>query len=213
MVGDKVIKMPQCVEFLLVAVFAAYLSPSARAFTVLNSRLGWRSSSQIIPNLGGFSNPRHSHERGNVLESDSLGDEAHDLGCIDENHSSSWAEIGLPSWLCDRLMALGFEKPSRIQSAVIPSIMSGKDVVVQAETGSGKTFCYLLPALARLDRDKTTTQAIIVVPTRELALQVFVTFGIRNRLSKHLSTLLISIRFQVWQNSSRGVGAQKSEPA
>jgi len=54
----------------------------------------------------------------------------------------------------------------------LPTLLSGKDAIVQAETGSGKTLAYLLPILSAIDRQRTTTQAIIVVPTRELGLQV-----------------------------------------
>jgi superfamily II DNA/RNA helicase len=58
------------------------------------------------------------------------------------------------------------------QEAAVPTLLSGQDAIVQAETGSGKTLAYLLPILSAMDRDRTATQAIVVVPTRELGLQV-----------------------------------------
>jgi superfamily II DNA/RNA helicase len=80
----------------------------------------------------------------------------------------------LPSWLLQRCQDLGYIHPTRIQTAALDVILDENkpDVVIQAETGSGKTLCYLLPTLAAVDPTRSTVQAILVVPTRELGLQV-----------------------------------------
>lgn len=80
----------------------------------------------------------------------------------------------LPLWLLQRCHDLGYTYPTRIQKAALDAILDPDkpDVVVQAETGSGKTLCYLLPCLAAVDPARSTVQAMIVVPTRELGLQV-----------------------------------------
>ena len=87
--------------------------------------------------------------------------------------STTWEELGsLPKWLLDRTRALGFETPSSVQSAALPAILRGSDAIVQAQTGSGKTLAYLLPIIAAIDRQRVATQAVVIVPTRELGLQV-----------------------------------------
>ncbi len=65
-----------------------------------------------------------------------------------------------------------FNKPTEIQQAVIPTIIAGKDVLALAQTGSGKTLAFGLPLLNSIKHDVNELQAIIIVPTRELASQV-----------------------------------------
>ena len=67
----------------------------------------------------------------------------------------------------------GFEKPSAIQSKSIPKIISGKDIIAQAQSGTGKTGSFAIGTLSRVDETKRATQVLILVPTRELAEQVF----------------------------------------
>jgi ATP-dependent RNA helicase RhlE len=83
--------------------------------------------------------------------------------------------LGLGPPLTDTLRRLGFDSPTPIQEQAIPFILAGRDVVGSAETGSGKTAAFLLPAMARLLRGKNAgaTRVLILVPTRELAMQVF----------------------------------------
>ena len=69
--------------------------------------------------------------------------------------------------------ALGFNVPTPIQRETIPVLLSGADVVGQAQTGTGKTLAFGLPLVERLDRDSAKVQGIVLVPTRELADQVF----------------------------------------
>ena len=66
----------------------------------------------------------------------------------------------------------GFEEPTPIQFAAIPPLLEGRDVVGQAQTGTGKTAAYALPMLQRIDPARQTVQAFVLVPTRELANQV-----------------------------------------
>ena len=74
--------------------------------------------------------------------------------------------------LCQALARQGIHKPTHIQQAAIPLVQAGRDVIASAETGSGKTLCYLLPLLMRLDQQNIKPQALILTPTHELAAQV-----------------------------------------
>lgn len=84
----------------------------------------------------------------------------------------SFADLGLVDVLVDRLSALGYETPTPIQARAIPTLLEGKDVVGLAQTGTGKTAAFALPILQKIDPSNTKTQAIVLAPTRELALQV-----------------------------------------
>lgn len=84
----------------------------------------------------------------------------------------SFAELDLPQFLQDTLSKVGYEKPSPIQQATIPVLLKGGDVVGMAQTGTGKTAAFALPILAKIDLTKSHTQALVLCPTRELAIQV-----------------------------------------
>jgi ATP-dependent RNA helicase DeaD len=84
----------------------------------------------------------------------------------------SFAQLGLPSEIYGTLAALGYETPSPIQAACIPHLLAGRDLLGEAQTGTGKTAAFALPLLARLDLADTRPQALVLTPTRELALQV-----------------------------------------
>ena len=86
---------------------------------------------------------------------------------------NKFAELGLRSALVGALAAQGIENPTEIQEKMIPAVMEGKDVIGRSETGSGKTLAYLLPIFEKIDMDVKGTQAIILTPTHELAVQVF----------------------------------------
>jgi ATP-dependent RNA helicase DeaD len=83
-----------------------------------------------------------------------------------------FASLGLSSDVLKAVERLGFEETSPIQSAAIPLIMAGHDVVGQSETGSGKTAAFCIPAIERVDPAKHSVQVLILAPTRELATQV-----------------------------------------
>ncbi|MFT2009445.1 DEAD/DEAH box helicase [Pontibacter sp. 13R65] len=85
---------------------------------------------------------------------------------------SSFNELNLKPALLQRLQELTFHTPTPIQQEAIPVLLQGQDVAGQAETGSGKTAAYGLPILQNIDTDLQQVQALVVVPTRELAVQV-----------------------------------------
>src|SRR5690625_81415 len=88
--------------------------------------------------------------------------------------STAFPELGLRPELLRALSELGYEEPTPIQLAAIPTLLGGVDVVGQAATGTGKTAAFALPVLHRLaERESgTAPQALVLVPTRELAAQV-----------------------------------------
>ncbi|KAE8717200.1 DEAD-box ATP-dependent RNA helicase 47A [Hibiscus syriacus] len=99
--------------------------------------------------------------------------------------AKSFSEFGLPHLLLERLDAAGFTVPTDVQSAAVPTIIKGHEVVLQSYTGSGKTLAYLLPILSEVgplkkkspDGDgvsgkKKEIDAVIVAPTRELGMQI-----------------------------------------
>jgi ATP-dependent RNA helicase DeaD len=85
---------------------------------------------------------------------------------------SGFVPFGLGAPLLEGLEALGFREPSPIQKAAIPELLLGRDLVGQAQTGTGKTAAFGLPLLARLDLNQRIPQVLVLTPTRELALQV-----------------------------------------
>lgn len=84
----------------------------------------------------------------------------------------TFAELGIAAPILQAVQALGYETPSAIQAATIPHLLAGRDVLGQAQTGTGKTAAFALPLLSRLDLTKTGPQILILTPTRELAIQV-----------------------------------------
>lgn len=83
-----------------------------------------------------------------------------------------FSELGLSDAVLKSLKDVGYEIPSAIQAATIPILLEGKDVVGLAQTGTGKTAAFALPILSRLDLSQKSPQALVLAPTRELALQV-----------------------------------------
>jgi len=81
-------------------------------------------------------------------------------------------ELGLDSSLVQVVADLGYETPTPIQESAIPALLTGRDVVGLAQTGTGKTAAFALPILQGVDTDARHTQALVLAPTRELALQV-----------------------------------------
>ena len=85
---------------------------------------------------------------------------------------TNFDELGLDDNLVNRVKALGYETPSPIQENAIPALVSGRDVVGLAQTGTGKTAAFALPMIQKIDTSLQQTQALVLAPTRELALQV-----------------------------------------
>jgi len=90
-----------------------------------------------------------------------------------EAPSLRFSDLGLPESLMQALVAVGYESPSPIQAATIPPLLLGRDVLGQAQTGTGKTAAFALPVLARIaQRPAGAPGALVLAPTRELAIQV-----------------------------------------
>ncbi|HVE72252.1 MAG TPA: DEAD/DEAH box helicase [Thermoanaerobaculia bacterium] len=85
---------------------------------------------------------------------------------------SAFAALGLRPEIVETLTALGYEAPTPIQERTIPLLLSGKDLIGQAQTGTGKTAAFALPILEKIDPKLKKTQALVLTPTRELAMQV-----------------------------------------
>ena len=85
---------------------------------------------------------------------------------------SSFAELALSEPLQKALADVGYETPSAIQAATIPALIEGRDVLGQAQTGTGKTAAFALPILAQLQASSKKPQVLVLAPTRELAIQV-----------------------------------------
>ncbi|WP_307861621.1 DEAD/DEAH box helicase [Nocardioides xinjiangensis] len=95
----------------------------------------------------------------------------------------TFSDLGLSAEVLKALADVGYESPSPIQARTIPPLLEGRDVVGLAQTGTGKTAAFALPILSRLDREQKTPQALVLAPTRELALQVSEAF---ERYAAHL---------------------------
>jgi ATP-dependent RNA helicase DeaD len=111
------------------------------------------------------------------------------LSSLYETPSLSFSDMGLAAPLLQAVSDAGYEIPTPIQQELIPQMLAGKDVVGQAQTGTGKTAAFALPLLTMLKVDKTKSpQILVLAPTRELAIQVaeaFETYG------KHIRDLRI----------------------
>ena len=100
-----------------------------------------------------------------------------------EPTTPTFSELGLGDAVLKALRDVGYESPSAIQAATIPPLLEGRDVVGLAQTGTGKTAAFALPILDRLDLRQKSPQALVLAPTRELALQVCEAF---ERYASHL---------------------------
>ena len=85
---------------------------------------------------------------------------------------ADFSSLGLPGPLLAALAEVGYETPSPIQAQAIPLLLQGRDLLGQAQTGTGKTAAFALPLLARIDPKLKNPQLLVLAPTRELALQV-----------------------------------------
>jgi len=90
---------------------------------------------------------------------------------------ATFGDLGLPASVLTALERLGYETPTGIQLQTIPPLLEGHDVLGHAPTGTGKTAAFALPLVARIDPSQRAVQALVLVPTRELALQVAEAFA------------------------------------
>ena len=86
--------------------------------------------------------------------------------------TTAFATLGLGTGLVQTVTALGYTQPTPIQAKAIPELLAGRDVLGQAQTGTGKTAAFALPMLQLLDMQGTGVQGLVLAPTRELAIQV-----------------------------------------
>lgn len=85
---------------------------------------------------------------------------------------NKFSKLGLSEELTEYLTELGIKEPTPIQEQAIPIVFEGKDLIGQAQTGTGKTFAFLFPILEKINLELPHTQALVVAPTRELAIQI-----------------------------------------
>src|SRR3954467_2142315 len=85
---------------------------------------------------------------------------------------SAFAALGLSAPVLEALEDVGYESPSPIQEQAIPELLQGRDVIGQAQTGTGKTAAFGLPMVQFVDPDAPDVQALVLTPTRELCIQV-----------------------------------------
>ena len=101
----------------------------------------------------------------------------------EQDQQVGFADLGIDTRVLRALADVGYESPSPIQAATIPALLSGRHVVGLAQTGTGKTAAFAVPILSQLDLRRKKPQALVLAPTRELALQVSEAF---ERYAAHL---------------------------
>ena len=128
-----------------------------------------------------------------VPDSNELVNSSSEVESTDESSKavSGFAGFGLPDSLLEALESCGYEQPSPIQAASIPELMLGRDLLGQAQTGTGKTAAFALPLLARIDLEARLPQVLVLAPTRELAIQVSEAFQRYASCTKGLHVLAL----------------------
>jgi ATP-dependent RNA helicase DeaD len=102
----------------------------------------------------------------------------------------TFADLQIHPAVLQAVADVGYESPSAIQAATIPPMLAGSDVVGLAQTGTGKTAAFAIPILSKIDTSSRITQALVLAPTRELALQVAEAFS---RYGAHLPVNVLPI--------------------
>jgi len=102
---------------------------------------------------------------------------------VKSKNGIEFEDLGLKRELLKGIFEMGYEKPSPIQEESIPYALVGRHILARAKNGTGKTASFLIPSIEKVDTTKEHVQALILVPTRELALQ---TSAVIKKLSKHL---------------------------
>src|SRR3989337_679877 len=91
---------------------------------------------------------------------------------MEKTEEIKFTDLGLSKEALQAVSSMGFEEPTPIQAKTIPILLKGKDAIGQAQTGTGKTAAYGIPIVEKIDPRNFMVQAIILTPTRELAIQV-----------------------------------------
>jgi ATP-dependent RNA helicase DeaD len=120
---------------------------------------------------------------------------------------TTFQEMGISEPIIRAITDMGFEEASPIQEKAIPIALMGKDIIGQAQTGTGKTAAFAIPILEKVDTSKKYVQAIAIAPTRELAIQVSEEI---NRLSKYMG--ITSLPIYGGQSIDRQIKALKKGP-
>jgi len=121
--------------------------------------------------------------------SEALASEALDLEDSVAEPENGFANFGFAPELLQALVDIGYQQPSPIQKAAIPELLLGRDLVGQAQTGTGKTAAFALPLLTAIDPNQRTPQVLVLAPTRELAIQVAEAFNTFAAKMPHLRVL------------------------
>jgi len=106
----------------------------------------------------------------------------------ESNAVQHFSDLDLPAALLRAVQDVGYETPTPIQSRTLPPLLEGRDLLGHAPTGTGKTAAFALPILARLDLNARGVQALILAPTRELAIQVAEAFS---KYAKHMKNMRV----------------------
>ncbi|ASJ70198.1 DEAD/DEAH box helicase [Granulosicoccus antarcticus] len=106
----------------------------------------------------------------------------------DTNAVQHFSDLALPDAVLRAVQAVGYETPTPIQSRTIPPLVEGRDLLGHAPTGTGKTAAFALPILARMDMNAQGVQALVLAPTRELAIQVAEAFA---KYATHMKNLRV----------------------
>lgn len=109
---------------------------------------------------------------------------------VDLPGDTTFADLQIHPSVLQAVKDVGYESPSPIQAATIPAMLAGSDVVGLAQTGTGKTAAFAIPILSKIDTSSRTTQALVLAPTRELALQVAEAFS---RYGAHLNVNVLPV--------------------
>jgi ATP-dependent RNA helicase DeaD len=99
------------------------------------------------------------------------------------NDTTTFDQLALSGPILKALIDIGYETPSPIQAQTIPLVLKGRDVLGEAQTGTGKTAAFALPILSNLDMSQKAVQVLVLAPTRELAIQVAEAF---QKYAKHI---------------------------
>lgn len=107
----------------------------------------------------------------------------------ERQNKMNFTESGISENLVKTLSTMGIKEPTPIQRLCLPHALAGRDIIAQAKTGTGKTLAFLLPIFERLNTADPRTQALIVTPTRELAIQIT---DVANMLSRNSKVSVVS---------------------
>jgi ATP-dependent RNA helicase DDX49/DBP8 len=125
---------------------------------------------------------------------------------LDSSDNSTFATLGVDPWLTTSLSLMQIKWPTRIQAGCIPQIIAGRDCIGGSRTGSGKTVAFAVPILQQWARDPSGIFAVLLTPTRELALQLYeqvVAIGARQSIKAVLVTGGADMRSQALELAKR----------